>query len=258
MTALRVLVIGGVIAFLYIPLAVLFAFSFNDSKYSIAWKGFTLRWYESLLANQQLLDAALNSVLLAVIAATLATIIGFIGATALFRYRFRGRTTLSGLLYVLLLAPDIVLGIALLCLFVLLGVQLGLASLVLAHVTFCLPFAVLTIHARLAGFDPRLLEAARDLGASELAALRRVLLPLAIPALVASWLLSFTLSLDDVVISYFVSGPEYEVLPLRIYSMVRLGFKPEVNALAALLFALSLAIVLLSQLLLHQPRRTTP
>lgn len=252
--ALRVAVVAGVLLFLYLPLAVLFAFSFNDSKYSMAWKGFTLKWYEALAANPQLVDAALHSLVLAVTAATIATLIGTLGAIALYRYRFRGRATLSGLLYVLLLTPDIVLAISLLCLFVVLGVSLGFGSLVIAHVTFCLPFTVVTVYARLSGFDPRLVEAARDLGAGEFTAMRRVVLPLALPAIVAGWLLSFTLSLDDVVVSYFVSGPEYEVLPLRIYSMVRLGFKPEVNALATLLFVLSLVIVLASQLLLRQRR----
>jgi spermidine/putrescine transport system permease protein len=251
---LRSLVVGGVLLFLYLPLAVLFAFSFNDSKYSIAWKGFTLKWYESLLANQQLIDAAVNSLLLAVIAATLATVIGTLGAIAMFRYRFRGKASLTGLLYVLLLTPDIVLAISLLCLFILLGVSLGFTSLVLAHVTFCLPFTIVTVYSRLAGFDNRIIEAARDLGAGEFTAIRRILLPLAMPAMVAGWLLSFTLSLDDVVVSYFVSGPEFEVLPLKIYSMVRLGFKPEVNALATLLFALSLVIVLVSQWLLRERR----
>lgn len=251
---LRGSVLAGVLLFLYVPLAVLFAFSFNDSKYSIVWKGFTLKWYESLLGNQQLLDAAAHSLVLAVVAASIATVIGTLGAIALYRYRFRGRQALSGLLYVLLLTPDIVLAISLLCLFMLLGISLGFGSLVLAHVTFCLPFTVVTVYSRLAGFDARLLEAARDLGASEFTAIVRILLPLALPAIVAGWLLSFTLSLDDVVVSYFVSGPEYEVLPLRIYSMVRLGFKPEVNALAMLLFTLSLVIVLLSQFLLRERR----
>ena len=255
MRALRWLSVGGVLLFLYLPLAVLFAYSFNDSKYSIAWKGFTLKWYESLLANQQLVDAAINSLVLAVVAASVATVIGTLGAIALYRYRFRGRTGLTGLLYVLLLTPDIVLAISLLCLFILLGVELGFTSLVLAHVTFCLPFTVVTVYSRLSGFDNRVIEAARDLGASEFTAMARVVLPLAMPAIVAGWLLSFTLSLDDVVVSYFVSGPSWEVLPLKVYSMVRLGFKPEVNALATLLFVLSLAIVLVSQLLLRPGRR---
>lgn len=254
---LRSLVIAGVLLFLYVPLAVLFAFSFNDSKYSIAWKGFTLKWYEALLTNQQLLDAAFHSLLLAVTAATLATIIGTVGAIALFRYRFRGKQGVSGLLYVLLLTPDIVLAISLLCLFILFGVTLGFGSLVLAHITFCLPFTIVTVYSRLTGFDNRIVEAARDLGAGEFTAIRRILLPLAMPAMVAGWLLSFTLSLDDVVVSYFVSGPEFEVLPLKIYSMVRLGFKPEVNALATLLFVLSLSIVLASQYFLRE-RRTAP
>lgn len=255
LAVLRGSVVAGVLLFLYLPLAVLFAFSFNDSRYSIAWKGFTLKWYEALLDNQQLLDAALNSVVLALVVATVATAIGTIGAIALYRYRFRGQQAVSGLLYVLLLTPDIVLGISLLVLFMALGIALGFGSLVLAHVTFCLPFTVITVYSRLAGFDGRLLEAARDLGASEFTALRKVLLPLAMPAIVAGWLLSFTLSLDDVVVSYFVTGPEFQILPLKVYSMVRLGFKPEVNALATLLFLLSLVIVVVSQLLLRERQR---
>lgn len=249
---LRAASVAGVLFFLYVPLMVLFAFSFNDSKYSLAWKGFTLKWYESLLANPQLVDAAIHSVLLAGIAATAAAVIGTLGAIALFRYRFAGRTTLTGLLYVLLLAPDIVLAISLLCLFIALGIELGFTSLVIAHVTFCLPFTIVTVYARLSGFDSRIIEAARDLGAGEFNAIRRVVLPLAMPGVVAGWLLAFTLSLDDVVVSYFVSGPSFEVLPLRIYSMVRLGFKPEVNALATLLFALSVAVVIFSQLVLRE------
>jgi spermidine/putrescine transport system permease protein len=149
-----------------------------------------------------------------------------------------------------------VLAISLLALFILLGVQLGYLSLLLAHITFCLPFVVVTVYSRLSGFNPQILEAARDLGASELRTILTVLVPIIFPAVLAGWLLGFTLSLDDVVVSMFVTGPTFEVLPLRIYSMVRLGLKPEVNALAAVLLALSLLALIGSQFLLLRKKGT--
>jgi spermidine/putrescine transport system permease protein len=156
------------------------------------------------------------------------------------------------MLFVVMMSPDIVLAISLLVLFILLGVKLGYLSLLLAHVTFCLPFVVVTVYARLSGFNAQIIEAARDLGASEWQMLRTVLVPIIFPAVMAGWLLGFTLSLDDVVVSIFVTGPTFEVLPLRIYSMVRLGVKPEVNALAAVLLVLSLLALLASQYFLSR------
>jgi spermidine/putrescine transport system permease protein len=153
-----------------------------------------------------------------------------------------------------LMSPEIVMGVSLLVLFLALRIPLGFGSLLLAHITFCLPFVTVTVMSRLKDFDPRLIESARDLGASEAQAIGNVVLPLALPAILAGWLLSFTLSMDDVVVSFFVTGPEFEVLPLRIYSMVRMGIKPEVNALATLLFGLSLAMVILSQRLMGRKR----
>ena len=243
-----------VYGFLYLPIAVLIAYSFNASKYSTSWGGFSLRWYDKLFGNELLLDAALNSLLVATLSATGATLIGALGAVALYRYRFRGRTSLSALLYIVMMAPDIVMGISLLLLFVVLHVSLGLWSLLLAHVTLCLPFVVVTVNSRLAGFDAKVVEAARDLGASEAQAFYRVILPMILPAVAAGWLLSFTLSLDDVVIAFFVTGPTFEILPLKIYSMVRLGVKPEVNALCTLILALSLGLVLIAQYLLREKR----
>lgn len=240
---------------LYLPIGVLVVYSFNDAHTGYRWGGLSLRWYRALLANDAMVQSMWNSLLLAFAAATLSTLIGTLTALALHRYRFRGRRSLQGMLFVVMLAPDIVLAISLLALFLVVGIQLGFVSLLLAHVTFCLPFVVITVAARLSGFDDRLLEAAQDLGARELTRMRTVLLPVIMPAVLAGWLLGFTLSLDDVVISTFVSGPGYEVLPLRIYSMVRVGLKPEVNALGALLLAFSLLMLLLSQLLLTRGKR---
>jgi spermidine/putrescine transport system permease protein len=232
---------------LYVPIGVLLLYSFNDARTPYRWGGWSLRWYRALFADAAMMQALWNSLGLACAAASLATAIGALTAFALHRYRFRGQGLMRGLLFVAMMSPEIVLAISLLALFLLVGVQLGFVSLLIGHLTFCLPFVVITVLARLAGFDAQLLEAA--------AALRTVLLPAILPALLAGWLLGFTLSLDDVVVSTFVGGPSYEVLPLRIYSMVRIGLKPEVNALGTLLLALSLGALGLSQLLLWRGTR---
>ncbi|ENY71031.1 spermidine/putrescine ABC transporter permease PotC [Aeromonas diversa] len=241
-----------IFAYLYIPILVLIGNSFNLSKYGIDWRGFTWQWYAKLIGNASLMQAAQHSMAIAAVSASAAVIIGTLTAVALFRYRFRGKPYVSGLLFVVMMSPDIVMAISLLTLFVLLGVKLGFWTLLIAHITFSLPFVVVTVYARLVGFDVRMLEAARDLGAGEWVILRRILLPLAMPAIAAGWLLAFTLSLDDVVISSFVTGPAYEILPLKIYSMVKVGVSPEVNALATLMLGFSLTLVLLAQWLLRR------
>lgn len=250
MARLTTAYVWGVFAFLYLPMAVLVAYSFNASPYGAHWDRLGWQWYQGLAADTALLDATLNSLAVALLAATLSTALGALGAMGLWLYRSRAQFFVQGLLMVTLLSPDIVLGMALLVLFIALRVQLGFWSLLLAHITFCLPFVTVTVLSRLKDFDRRLIEAAQDLGASAGQALWRIVLPLALPAIAAGWLLSFTLSLDDVVVSFFVTGPDFEVLPLRIYSMVRMGVKPEVNALAALLFLVSLAVVSAAQALL--------
>ena len=237
---------------LYLPIIVLVVMSFNESKTGYNWGGFSLKWYESLFNNQAMLDAFWHSSVLGLVAATVSTLIGTLTAMALHRYNFRGKGVLNGLLFVLMMSPEIVLAISLLTLFLLIGLQLGFVSLLLAHITFCLPFVVITVFARLSSLDEKLMEAARDLGASESTMVRTVLIPVILPAVMAGWLLAFTLSLDDVVVSTFVTGPSYEILPLRIYSMVRVGLKPEVNAIGALLLAASLVLVIISQLLLRR------
>ena len=227
----------AIYAYLYIPIIILIVNSFNSSRFGINWQGFTTKWYGLLMNNDSLLQAAF------------ATLIGSLTAVALYRYRFRGKPFVSGMLFVVMMSPDIVMAISLLVLFMLLGVQLGFWSLLFSHITFCLPFVVVTVYARLKGFDVRMLEAAKDLGASEMTILRKIILPLAMPAVAAGWLLSFTLSMDDGVVSSFVTGPSYEILPLKIYSMVKVGVSPEVNALATILLVLSLVLVIASQVI---------
>ncbi len=237
-----------VYAYLYIPIIILVTNSFNEDRYGLSWKGFSWNWYERLFNNDTLIQAAFHSVTIAFFAATLATIVGGLTAIALYRYRFRGKQAVRGMLFIVMMSPDIVMAVSLLALFMVVGISLGFWSLLLAHVTFCLPYVTVTIFSRLNGFDARMLEAAKDLGASEVTILRKIILPLALPAVVSGWLLSFTISLDDVVVSSFVSGVSYEILPLRIFSLVKTGVTPEVNALATIMIVLSLGLVILSQL----------
>ena len=244
--------VGGVFLYLYVPIAVLVVNGFNANKFGNYWGGFSLKWFDKLLNNQNLMDAAGHSLVVASTSATLATVLGALGAIALYRYRFRGKQFMGGLVFVEMMAPDIVLAIAFLLMFMALGVALGFWSLLIAHTTFCVPFTLITVYSRLNNFDVSVLDAARDLGATEWTAVRKVLLPMSAPALISGWLLSFTLSLDDVIISSFVSGPGYEILPIRVYSMVKLGISPEINVLAAFMLVLSLTLVLLSQWILRR------
>ena len=247
MKALKRCYLTLVYAFFYVPLFVVFVYSFNSNKYTTTWGGFSTRWYESLAKNSALLDAAVNSLTVALCAATLATLLGTLTALALKRYRFPARRAMYASILMLTISPDIVMGISLLILFIAMKMELGFATILIAHVTLCAPFVTVTVLARLAEFDEHLIEAARDLGASESSAFWHVLLPLTFPAIAAGWLLSFTLSMDDVLISTFTTGPTFEVLPVKIYSMVKLGVKPDVNALSAVMFVITLVFVLLAQ-----------
>lgn len=246
--------LGLILFFIYLPIGVLVVNSFNSSRYGTTWQGFTFKWYERLLANDGLMTAATHSLTIAIVAATIATIIGTLGAVALYRYRFRGKAALSSMVFISMLTPDIVMAISLLIIFIVIGIELGFISLLLAHITFCLPFVIIAVYSRLRGFDVRMLEAARDLGATESRIFWKIILPLALPAVASGWLLSFTLSLDDVIVSAFVTGPGYEILPLKVYSMVRVGVSPEVNAISTLLLVVSLVLVIISQLLLREKR----
>lgn len=243
-----------VYAYLYIPIAILVTNSFNDDRYGLTWKGFSWKWYERLFSNDTLIQAAIHSITIAFFATTAATIIGGLTAIALYRYRFRGKQAVSGMLFIVMMSPDIVMAVSLLALFMIVGINLGFWSLLLAHITFCLPYVVVTIFSRLKGFDAKMLEAAKDLGAGEVTILRKIIFPLALPAIVSGWLLSFTISLDDVVVSSFVSGVSYEILPLKIFSLVKTGVTPEVNALATIMIILSLALVILSQVVARKDK----
>jgi spermidine/putrescine transport system permease protein len=238
--------------FFYLPIVLLIVYSFNSARYSLVWSGFTWDWYHELMNDSDLWWAAGRSLILGIAAATMATVIGTLAAVCLYRYKFFGRKLQRGLIFILVLSPDIVMGIALLILFSLLSFTLGFWTLLCAHITLCLPFVVVTVFSRMISFDHDIFEAAKDLGAHDSTIFRRIILPLLRPAILSAWLLSLTLSFDDVIISYFVSGPEFEILPLRIYSMARMGITPTINALCTVTFGITLGLVLLSQLLLRK------
>ena len=241
--------------FLYIPILVLIVYSFNDSRFSTNWQGFTLKWYTKLFENSQLMEAFGNSLIIAFSSSIIATIIGTLAALAFYRYRFWGRRLMYSSIYIVMMSPDIVMGISLLMFFIVLGLPTGALTLLLAHVTFCLPFVVVTVYSRIAGFDRNIIDVAKDLGANELQMFRHIMVPMIMPAVIAGWLLSFTLSLDDVIVSFFTTGPYFEILPLKIYSMVRLGIKPEINALSTVMLAFSLLTVTISHLLIKENKR---
>ncbi len=240
--------------FFYLPIAILMIYSFNNSTYSSLWHGFTWHWYVALFHDPSLLTILGHSLLLAFVAASCAALLGSLCAVILNYYKFKSKTTLYTSIFILIILPDLVMGISLLMLFYILHIALGFWTLLIAHITLCLPFVIVTVLGRLSDFDRNIFEAAKDLGASDMIIFLRILLPMLLPAIIAGWLLSFTLSLDDVIISFFVSGPSYQILPLYIYSMVRLGVNPEINALCSLMFIATLFIVAGSQLLLTKRR----
>lgn len=233
-----------VYAFLYLPIIVIIIFSFNDTLRSLLWQSFTFKWYQELIHDTDLLKVSWHSLAVGVLSATFAAILGTLTAIGLHRYRFPGRKTMLGLIFFLILVPDIVLAVALLMLYNFFNFPLGFWSIFLAHTSFCMPFVAVMVLSRIKNLDSELVEAAKDLGASDSTILRQILLPLLLPAILAGWLISFTLSLDDVMISFFVSSPAFQILPLKIYSMARLGASPELNALCTIILAITLVLIL--------------
>ncbi len=230
--------------FLYLPLAVVVVYSFNDSRLNAEWVGFTWRWYRVLLADVGMLHAAVNSILIALGASLVATVLGTMAGLAIHRYHLR---VLPILVITPVAMPEILLGVSLLLFFIqVLHLTLGLVSVLIAHITFCVGFVAIVVRARLAGMDESIFEAARDLGATPWQVFRRVTLPLILPAVIAGALMSFTLSIDDFVITFFTAGVGVSTLPLQIYSMIKIAVTPEVNAVSTLLMLLTLAMILLA------------
>lgn len=232
-------------AFLYVPIALLILYSFNASRLVTVWGGFSTRWYGELWSNAQLMDSVRTSLLLAFVSAALSVILGTCAAYALSRLgRFKGRPALAALIYAPLVMPEVITALALLLLFVAIGIDRGFWTVVVAHTTIGMCFVCIVVMARLADIDRSLEEAAADLGAPPLEVFRRITLPLAAPAIIAGFLLAFTISLDDFVLAQFVSGPGSTTLPMRIYSQVRLGVSPQINAISTLMIG-AVAVLLL-------------
>lgn len=226
----------GVFIFLYAPIAVLIAYSFNSGKSRGRWEGFTLDWYRTLFHNQQISSALYYTLIIAVLSATIATIIGVAAAIGLSRMKPRLQKAAMNVNYLPVLNPDIVTGIALMLFFVSVGVRLGFGTMLLAHIVFNIPYVILSVAPRLRKSSARLMEAAMDLGATPLQALWKVVLPEIFPGIMSGFLIAFTLSIDDFVISFFTTGSGVSNLSIEIYSMARRGIKPEINALSTLLF----------------------
>ena len=226
-------------AFLYVPMTILIIFSFNESKLVTVWAGFSTKWYGELLQNQAFLDAAWVTVKVGFISSTLATILGTMAAFVLVRSgRFFGRTLFSGMIYAPLVMPEVITGLSLLLLFISIDMERGVTTIVLAHATFSMCYVSVVVSSRMASFDQSLEEAAYDLGCTGWDAFKSVTLPIIAPAVVSGWLLAFTLSLDDLVIASFTGGPSATTLPIKIFSSVRLGVSPEINALSTIIIAL--------------------
>jgi len=246
-------VAGSIYVFLYLPIATVLLFSFNDSRHGVAWRGFTTEWYGRLMDNAQAAEALKNSLILGVSSSLVSTALGALIGCALARRAFRGKRAVDALAQAPICIPDIVLAISLLLFFGLLrshigALQPGLFCMFLAHVTFQLPFAAMVVRARMEGIDPAIEEAAEDLGASRLQRLWHVTLPTMAPGLIGAGLLTFTLSLDDFVVSFFTSGPGSTTLPILIYSSVKRGITPEINALSSLLIAAAATTTILAAL----------
>ena len=224
--------------FLYLPIVLLIIYSFNESRLVTVWAGFSTKWYVELFSNQGLLDAAWVTARVAFISASVATVLGTFAALALTRYtRFRGRTLFTGMVFAPLVMPEVITGLSLLLLFVAIGLDRGFMTVTLAHITFSMCFVAVVVQSRLLSFDRSLEEAAMDLGASPATTFFQVTLPVIAPAVVSGWMLAFTLSLDDLVIASFTTGPGATTLPMKIYSQVRLGVTPEINAVCTILIA---------------------
>lgn len=245
--------------FLYVPILVLIAFSFNQSRFGAQWTGWTLDWYRQMLNDDRILDAAQTSVIIAIISTIISTILGTMLALALERYRFRGRSALDSALYLPIVIPDIVMAVALLSFFALafrlindlFGVNLraGLTTVIIAHVAFNISFVTVVVRASLRNFDRRLEEAAQDLGATPWRTFRHITLPLIWPGIIGGALIAFTLSLDDFVVTFFTAGPGVNTLPLEVYSRVRRSITPEINAISTLMLLASIMLVAISLLL---------
>lgn len=244
-----------VLALMYLPIAVIIVYSFNESKLSVSWEGFSLDWYRELFRDRSMGEALRNTLVLGVLSSLSAGVIGTLGAVGLQKARIPFKGAVEYVAMLPMMTPEIILGMVSLTFFSLLSLPFGMLTLFLAHTAFCIPYVYMQVKARLVGLDASLLEAAKDLGAGEARAFRDITLPLTAPAIVSGMLLAFAMSIDDVIISVFVTGANTNTLPIKIYTMLKTGVTPKINALCTLMFAVTLLVVIaLSLAGRHRPR----
>jgi spermidine/putrescine transport system permease protein len=235
-------------AFLYLPILTLIIFSFNNSRVGVVWKGVTFNWYRKLFQDTSIMIALENSLIIAVATTVVATVIGTMAALAMHKYHFRGKLLWNSLVYMPVIIPEIVVGVSLLSFFAFLKIALGIGTITIAHIAFCVSYVVIVVRARLHGFDQSLEEASMDLGANKYKTFFYVTLPLIAPGIISAALLCFTLSIDDFVITFFTQGPNSTTLPVKIYSMVKFGVTPVINAVSTLfLIVTAIAVILLTK-----------
>lgn len=250
-------VTGVIFVFLYLPILLLIIYSFNDSRLSTVWEGFTFKWYRQLFAEfvahmsderrSPLIESLSNSVIIASITTVLSVALGTTGAWLLYRYKFPALRSISTLIFIPMIIPEIIMGISLLILFKTLDLELGFTTVIISHVTFCFPFVLIAVQARLAGLDPSLEEAALDLGATPLKAFFLVMVPYLLPAIISGALMSFTLSMDELIVTYFTRGPKSETLPIKVFGMAKVGLNPILNTISTVFIVATAMLVVAAE-----------
>lgn len=248
---------GLVLAFLYLPILLLIVYSFNSSRLAIVWEGFTFQWYRDLwselvrhLADERrstLIESMNNSLIIAAFTTVFSVVLGTLGGWLLYRYRFPALKSITTLVFIPMIIPEIIMGISLLVFFKTIEFELGFTTVIISHVTFCFPFVLIAVQARLAGLDPSLEEAAMDLGATPVQAFRLVMIPYLLPAIVSGALMSFTLSLDELIVTYFTRGPKSETLPIKVFGMAKVGLNPMLNTISTVFIVLTALLVILAE-----------
>lgn len=252
------LFLGLVLAIMYLPILLLVIYSFNESKISSLWGGFSLKWYQQLFADEKMFEALLNSIVLGVSSSVCAAVIGTLGAFGMAKVKSRANTAVEYLATLPIMIPEIILAMVFLAFFSLLGLPFGMTTLILGHTAFCIPYIFMLVKARLVGMDPSLAEAAKDLGASEVRVFLDITLPLITPAIASGMVLSFAMSFDDVLISLFVTGVNVNTLPILVYTQIKTGVTPEINALCTLMLTATLLLVFVSSWLGREKATSDP
>jgi spermidine/putrescine transport system permease protein len=247
----------AVLVFFYAPIVILVAYSFNSSRLNILWEGFTLQWYSAIWQDAVLVRSLRNSLIVALASTVLSVVLGTGGGWLLYRYRFPGVRLINTLVFVPMIIPEVVMGVSLLILFVVIGLELGYWTIIISHVTFCFPFVMVAVQARLTGLDPSLEEAAMDLGATPMRAFLKVIVPYLTPAIISGALMSFTLSFDELIVTYFTASAGTRTLPLEIFGRVKKGLDPTLNAISTVFILATVGLVVATELLNRRSRRET-